>query len=144
MKNKLFTSKWNLIVIAAIFVGVSLYFIFRGSAATPYTISMANDAITVKGTDVYSYVLPMSDVASAEIVTIDDFGELISGASNRTHMCGVYRNSQFGEYDIWIVKKVQSYLAVTDKDGHVLVINFESDKSTEELCKAINEYIGEN
>lgn len=144
MKNKLFTSKWNLIVIAAIFVGVSLYFIFRGSAATPYTISMANDAITVKGTDAYSYVLPMSDVASAEIVTIEDFGEFISGASNRTHMCGVYRNDQFGEYDIWIVKKVQSYIAVTDKDGHVLVINFESAKSTEELCKAINESISDH
>jgi len=134
----MFNNKWNLIRIIAIFVGVTVYFIAR-SGSSPYSISMADQTIRVTGGNEYSYSLPMESIDSVELTEIENFGECIQDACDGKHICGIFKNEQFGQYDIWTIKKIDPVIVITDKGGHVFVVNYESARSTQELYKALLE-----
>ena len=144
MIKNMFGKKRNLIVLIVIFVGVTIYIIARGGMRSPYSLSVANETISVTGDNEYSFSLPMQDIASIELTQIQDYGTCIEGSSDRSHICGVYENTAFGRYDLWIIKKIKSAIVVTDKTGHVCVLNYENERSTNELYKALNEMINKN
>ena len=141
MAKNMFGNKRNLLVIIAIFVGVTIYFIVKKGSPNPYSFSVADDMISLTGGNDYAYSVAFDDIDSIELEQNLDIGECIEGASNRSHICGIYENDRFGRYDLWVIKKVNSYIIITDKADHVLVINFEDARSTNELYKAILEYI---
>lgn len=141
MNKNMFGNKRNLIFIIVIFVGVTIYFIAR-NGSSPYSFSISDQTIKLAGSNDYSYSLPISSIKSMELTEIDDYGEAVKDASDRSHICGTYRNDQFGQYDLWVIKKISQVIVITDTDGHVLVINYENARSTQELYKALDETAG--
>ncbi len=140
LSRNMFGNKWNLILIIAIFVGVTVYFIAR-NGSSPYSISMADQTIKVTGENDYSYSLSMDSIDSVELTEIEDHGECILDACDGKHICGIFKNEQFGQYDIWTIKKISPVVVITDKNGHVFAVNYESARSTQELYKALLEII---
>ena len=67
-----------------------------------------------------------------------DRGEKIEGQENRQTVSGLYRNSEFGEYQLHIQVKLHYYIVVHAPDG-VIVFNLESDETTKELHRYTNE-----
>ncbi len=58
-----------------------------------------------------------------------DKGEMLDGKENRQVISGTFRNSEFGEYQLHIQKKLNNYIVVRDANG-VLVFSIESDETT--------------
>ncbi len=67
-----------------------------------------------------------------------DRGEQISGQETRTCWSGVYRNSEFGEYQLYVLKKSHNFIVVRNADG-ILAFNVESDDTTQSLYEYIME-----
>lgn len=61
-----------------------------------------------------------------------DRGELVEGTERRGVTSGTFRNSAFGEYQLHVMNKLDSYIVVRDANG-VLVFNVESDETTVQL-----------
>ena len=59
-------------------------------------------------------------------------GQKISGEETRRACSGVYRNEEFGEYQLHVLSKLNNYIVVRDADG-VLVFNIEADETTKAL-----------
>ena len=67
-----------------------------------------------------------------------DQGEMVDGKENRQVLSGTFRNSEFGEYQLHIEKKLNNYIVVHDANG-VLVFNIESDETTKILYENLME-----
>ena len=67
-----------------------------------------------------------------------DRGEKIEGDETRRACSGIYRNSEFGEYQLYVQTKLNNYIVVHAPDG-VMVFNLESDDTTKELYRYFNE-----
>ena len=65
-------------------------------------------------------------------------GELIEGSENKRVYSGTYRNDAFGEYQLHVQIKLHDYIVVRNADG-VIVFNLESDETTKELHRYLNE-----
>ena len=63
-----------------------------------------------------------------------DMGEKVEGKENRYVLTGIYRNSAFGEYQLYVQPKLNYYIVVHAPDG-VIVFNLESDGTTQELYR---------
>ncbi len=84
------------------------------------------------------------DFAEAESIELRrdlktfDKGEKLSGVENRTCCSGVYRNSEFGEYQLHVIKRWDCFIVVRTAEG-VLAFNIESDETTEQLYEYLAE-----
>ncbi len=67
-----------------------------------------------------------------------DRGEPVKATENRRFFSGIYRNAEFGEYQLHATKKLNNYIVVRRPEG-VLVINLESDKTTRALYDSFTE-----
>ena len=65
-------------------------------------------------------------------------GTLVEGTENKRVLSGVYRNDEFGEYQLHVQTKLHCFIVVRNADG-VTVFNLESDETTKELHRYLNE-----
>ena len=61
-------------------------------------------------------------------------GETVDAQETRQVYSGTYRNDAFGEYQLHVQIRLNSYIVVHNADG-VLVFNLESDDTTQELYR---------
>ena len=132
--------KKNLILIIGIFVVVTLIAIFRGGSDT-VSFDFKDTSLTVTGTKGYSYSVDYENIDTVTFETIDEYGECLSGASEKKYTCGTFRNSQLGEYGICALTKLKDCMVIRTKDGKTYAANIETSQSTEELCRSLNELL---
>ena len=61
-----------------------------------------------------------------------DKGEMLEGSETKRVCSGLYRNDAFGDYQLHVQTKLDSYMVVRTADG-VIVFNLESNDTTKEL-----------
>lgn len=67
-------------------------------------------------------------------------GELIDGIETRTYFSGTYSNDEFGEYQLLVKRKISTFIVVYLPEK-IIVLNYESDDTTEMLYKSFTEDI---
>jgi len=72
-----------------------------------------------------------------------DRGELLSGEEARRCFNGVYKNAEFGEYELYVMTKLDSFIVAHLPDGIVL-FNIESDDTTRLLYDLLETECAEN
>ena len=72
-----------------------------------------------------------------------DRGELISGEEARRCYNGVYKNAEFGEYELYVMTKLDSFIVAHMPDG-VVIFNIESDDTTRLMFELLEDECAEN
>lgn len=132
-------SKKNLLSYFLLIAVVIVVFIARGDSGT--TLSFENDAFTLDGPKGYIVSVPLDDIVSLEYRETLDTGVCAGGETKYGCSYGLWENEEFGLYDLCAMKKIDSFIIVTDADGGVLAFNYESDKSTESLHRMMTELL---
>ena len=135
--------KWGIIIFVVIFVGFLIYALFGGNPSATFDIT--GTEITVKGPDDsdFEYTLDLHDVTSVKYVEDFDFGTLISGKDEKRSKFGLWENEEYGEYALCITPGIPGYVVVEATNG-CIVLNIESDATTEEYSRALLRYMDEN
>ena len=88
------------------------------------------------------YEIYLEDVISVSYVKEHQLGEMVDGVDTNAMTFGIWHNEAYGDYKLGIVDKIDSYVLVETKSGYA-VLNYESDSTTEQLAKAIQELADE-
>jgi hypothetical protein len=84
----------------------------------------------------YTLDIVYDQVEKIELRENLDYGRIVDGTDEKKEKSGLWENEEFGEYHLCVNEKVDSCIVLwTSSD--VLVVNYESDKSTESLYEAI-------
>jgi hypothetical protein len=124
-----------------IIVGIIIYFLVT-SSGTKTSMNFDEDTNVLSfsySTKEESYDdinIPIDDIVSLEYRESFDEGEFVSGAENKSVIFGRRTNDEFGEFSICVSAKVDACVVITTKDN-VIVVNMESNNTTEELLKGI-------
>lgn len=118
---------WIVIVIAAF----SIFSVMRGGTST--YLDFGDEAVTLSAPENYSYVLNYDDITGLELVDEFDPGTMISGGETRRYRWGTWENDVWGQYTLCSSKRIDCALIVTLTSGETLVLNYESDKTTDAL-----------
>ena len=65
-------------------------------------------------------------------------GEKLEGTETKRACSGTYHNDEYGDYQLHVQSKLKTYIVVRNADG-VIVFNLESDDTTKELHRYMNE-----
>ncbi len=136
-------NKWNLIIIAVLFVGFIIYSLTgKGSAGAGFRF--VDDGLIITDSQGVENSVNYDEMESVTFVETADFGEAAGGQITGVfikHMEGTFRSEMFGEYTASCQTKIQSAIWIRTADASY-VINTESDESTKALYEAILERIG--
>ena len=119
---------------------IILFFYMRGDYRIVLDLQK-DDSITVSGPQETFFSVRYEDLET--IALLDDFdrGECTDGGKKYNHSFGTWNCEIFGEYTLIAMSKVNKHIAITDKDGHTLVFNYESEEVTENLYGLILDLI---
>ncbi len=70
-----------------------------------------------------------------------DRGEQLSGQETWNCWSGEYRNGEYGEYQLYVQRRLHNFIVVRNDDG-ILAFNIESDDTTKQLYEYIMEQRG--
>ena len=68
-----------------------------------------------------------------------DFGEKLEGGEQRKCRSGLYRNSEFGEYRLFVATNVSRYLVLHLSDGSVIVFSSENEETVTAMYNFLQE-----
>ena len=129
---------WRDVVICLLIVGFFLLTknTFRGySAYGGFSPVLEETQFGIVGLDGETHSFVYAEAESIELrddLKTFDKGEKVSGEETRRACSGVYRNAEFGEYQLHVLSKLKNYIVVRNADG-VLVFNIEADETTKAL-----------
>lgn len=94
------------------------------------------------GDGAYEIRISYADITGIELLDDKDFvtGEMVDGVQGRTLWCGKFRNSAYGEYDLYADPRLKVWLVITTKDG-VTLFNSESRETTSAVGEEIRKYM---
>ena len=120
----------NLIFIVLILVAVLFYTLSGGSVGV--SLDFQEDALILSGADL-DWNIPYAEIQSLELIQLSDMGNVVDGIEKRTLHCGLWKNEQWNEYTLCINPKLDRGIVLGMADGEIIVFNYESNQSTEEL-----------
>lgn len=121
-KNTIF-----LLLLAAIV----LIYTFTGGSIGIYP-DFGEDSLTVSASS-WDWTIPYDQIASLELAQLPDKGTMRDGIDKAKLQCGDWENDTWGSYTLCVVPKVEACIVVTQIDGSIFVMNYESEESTAEL-----------
>lgn len=130
-------SAWRSTIIWFVFI-VALSFFMRPNQ--PVQTNASAGAMDVIGASGYTISVSYDEVTGAELRETFDFGELIDGTDSKNEKSGLWENEEFGRYRLCVNAKIKPCIVLTVNE-EILVINFESAKSTRSLYNALIEQI---
>jgi len=131
------TLKKTFSFLCVILLLLGFYMLRRNYGILP---SFTEHRFTVSGSEGVSWSRDFSDIAAIELLDQWDAGEVISGGSKYGFVFGTRRNTSAGEYTLLTLGKINDcFLKVTDQDGSVLVLNYESKDSTVSLFSMLRQ-----
>lgn len=133
----------NLIFIIVLFAVFGVFWMLRGSEPVS-TFDVEDGRFVLHGPDDFTVTLELSDISSIETVSEFTPGDCIDGGSEGSYSYGIWENTEFGQYRLCILNNVSLWVVMTEKDGHITVLNFENDQTTEEFGRSFSEYLRQN
>lgn len=103
-------------------------------------LDFGEDTLTVSAMD-QDWPIPYNSIASLELVTLPDLGTMTEGTEKRTLQCGTWQNETWGEYSLCVDPRIIQGLVITQNDGSVFLLNYESDESTAALWEMFTELL---
>lgn len=98
------------------------------------------DGLTVESESGYVIDIAYEDVTAIELREDFDYGTLIDGVDEKKEKSGVWENEELGQYRLCVNAGIPSCIILHTESGS-LVINYESDRSTQSLYEAMLEQI---
>ncbi len=106
---------------------------------TKNTAATAKDgSLVITGRSGYSLSIVYAELTEIEYRDEMDYGTMIEGTDTGKEKSGRWENAELGTYLLCVNAKIKPCIILRDAEG-TKVINYESEKSTEALYKAISE-----
>ena len=133
MKRSRATGIRDVVICAFIILGFLFY---RESTDTREIGPVLGETqFSVVAMDGEQHTFVYAETESIELLdNLDEFdrGTMIGGNESKRCVSGTFQNEQFGEYELHVLTKLDSYIVVNSSNG-VLVFNIESDETTAAL-----------
>lgn len=81
----------------------------------------------------YQVTISYGDISRMEFVEVRDYGNPIHGGSDRSYRWGEWENETWGSYFQCTTVNTDYGILLETKDGTSYLLNYEGDRSTEEL-----------
>lgn len=107
-------------------------------------VTMDADRLYLETKSGYVSQIMWEDIQSVELTDDVRYGVVIDGENGAKEKSGVWRNDEFGEYELCISTKFSKYIVCVSQSGHVIVFNYESEASTNSLYDAMMKKIKTN
>ena len=134
-------NKFNLLIVAAIFIGVILFAIFgKGNNRSSTGFRFTEEGLTITDSEGKESKVPYSAMETVELKEEAEYGEAVNGKTTgvlgNKQMEGTFSSVMFGEYTAACSPKIKSAILIKTADASY-VINMENDESTAALYDAI-------
>lgn len=100
-----------------------------------------DDTLTLTGPRKTSVTVPYAEIDSIELITLADPGEKIEGGSSRSYYWGTWKNSEYGEYRLFVSKKSPAAILVRTATGDIIIFNQDDAVTTENTYKMFGELL---
>lgn len=87
----------------------------------------------------YTSSLKWDEVKSVEKRDVLDYGTLVEGSDTAKEKSGIWNNEEFGNYELFVSPKISGCIVCTLQSDQVIVLNYESEESTDSFYEAILE-----
>lgn len=131
----------NIIWLVVVLVAFTIFSTVRGGTSTHF--DFGEDKLTVNAPENYTYVVNYDKIDSIEYVDQFDPGTVVSGNETRKYQWGTWKNELWGEYTLCVSKRIDNALLIYHSDGELLVLNYESNETTETLLELFNELLAD-
>lgn len=131
----------NIIWLVVILAAFTIFSTARGGTST--TLDFGDDKLTVNAPENYTYVVGYDEISSVELVDQFEPGTMVSGGETRKYQWGTWKNEFWGEYTLCVSKQIDNALLISRSDGELLVLNYESDKTTETLLDLFHDLLAD-
>ena len=133
--------KWILFAVLFI-VGYYLLNSLTGGLNVSVIFGNGTDVLTLSGPRKTSEIVQYDDIASLELVGLDDPGEAVDdGGSNRKYYWGTWENESYGTYRLFASRKISVAIKLTKSDGSIILFNLESDTTTTNMYSMFTELL---
>ena len=134
-------NKLNIIIIAAIFIGVILYSVLgKGGKGSARGFHFSEDGMIITDSEGKIVSVPYTAMEEVTLIEEAEYGEPvngeITGVLGSRQMEGTFASPMFGEYTAACSPKIKSAVLIKTQDTSY-VINMENDQSTAALYDAI-------
>ncbi len=130
----------NFLILCAVLAAFTLLTMLRGDFSV--TPRFEETGLTVIGPKRFSYTVPYDQIASVELVTLDDAGTMLSGGESRSFYWGSWENEAWGRYTLCASRKFDTAILVTARDGGRLVFNYEGEDTTVSMLQMFSDMLG--
>ena len=131
----------NLIIIIAIFAVVTAASVFKGGGAI--LLDFGEDSLSIGGVGDFSCTVNYGDIDTVELLDHADLGTAVDGANSGFYSYGVWHSDSWGDYALCVTNKADSFIIITETDGHVTVFNYQNTSDTELLFGAFRQRLAE-
>ena len=81
-----------------------------------------------------------ADVVSVELADMPDLGEMVEGYAHETYCTGVWKNEDWGEYDLCVLPGLPQCIKVELSSGRIMVFTCSTEAKTAELYESYTSY----
>lgn len=103
---------------------------------SPVSMEALDEELVVQGSSGGAVRITYSEIQYAELRESLDYGVVVRGEDGKRERSGIWKNEEFGEYQLCVDAKIKSCIVLHMKSG-IQVVNIESDQSTASLYDAI-------
>lgn len=128
----------NGLLLLILVVGVLIYSLSGNSIGIHP--DFGEESLTVSASDL-DWVIPYDQIAAIELTELNDTGMMSEGVNKKNLQCGTWTNDLWGEYTLCVNPKLSQCIVLTQKNGSIFVLNYESDESTAALCDMFTELL---
>ncbi len=111
------------------------------SGASKNMVVLSRDGMTLHSSSGTETALVWNDIARADLREDLFYGTVKNGTDDSKEKSGIWTNDEFGDYELYVNPSITNCLVMSMKDGRVIVINIESEKTTEDLLDAVREVL---
>lgn len=137
MSDRLKNFVWIIVVIVAF----TVFSLLRGGTSTYF--DFGEETLSITAPENYTYEVEYDEIVHLELVNEFEPGTLISGGETRKYQWGTWKNDTWGEYTLCASKQIDNALILSLSNGETLVLNYESEQTTDTLLELINDMIKE-
>lgn len=131
----------NIIWLIIILVGFTLFSMARGGTST--YLDFGDDKLTVTAPESFIYTVDYDKIDQVELLDEFEPGTMVSGGETRKYQWGTWENETMGKYTLCVSKRIDNALLISHSDGELLILNFESDKTTEALLDLFHDLLAD-
>lgn len=132
----------NIIWLVVVLVAFTIFSTARGGTSTH--LDFGEDKLTITAPENYTYDVEYDEIQNIEFVDEFEPGIMVSGGETRKYQWGTWKNELWGEYTLCVSKQIDNALLISHSDGELLVLNYESDKTTETLLDLFTDLLADH